>query len=195
MTAKSHSSARQPRDSVPPPNQGSAAKRKRAREAPTQLPRAHRSRTLPWTWLLLLGLVGVIAYGAWSYIHLSNSPTGSSVGGTFGGLSATYGNPATGGQHVLPISQALALAKHDPRATVTVRGQVVDQGPTMGCWVRLRDSSGEIAVQTWPMVYMPQQLRGATVQVTGTLVYGSVAMDATGKEQVVYAPGIQVIKA
>jgi len=146
-------------------------------------------------WLLVLGFVGLLGYGAWTYTRLPGGVGATHTPRGPGERGASYGAPGTGAAHPLAISVALALAKKGPTTPVTIQGRVIDQGSTMGCWVRVRDGGAAVLVQTWPMVYMPQTLRGATVRVTGTLVYGAAAMDATGKDWILYTPGVQVLAA
>jgi len=96
---------------------------------------------------------------------------------------------------LLLIEEAVAQAKGNAKFTVTLQGDVVDMGPTMGCWLLIQDGTGEVLVQTGPMVYMPQELRGATVRATGTLVHGrgrGMGYDREG--WFLLSPGVEVVK-
>ncbi len=196
MSSKSHPATRQGKDAIPadtPITRGAGRTDPHSHTGGRIPPRGRGRR--PWSWLLVLGFVGLLGYGTWAYTRLPGGAGSTQTPRGLGGLSASYGAPGTGAAHPLPISAALAFANKGSTAPVTIQGRVIDQGPTMGCWVRLRDGSATVLAQTWPMVYMPQTLRGATVRVTGALVYGAAAMDATGKSWILYAPGVQVLAA
>lgn len=147
-------------------------------------------------WALLLGAVGILGYGIWSYTGLPDGIGGAQAQSAAGGVVERYGAPLSGAHASLPIAAALAKGT---AAVVTLQGKVVDQGPLMGCWVRIRDSSSDVIVQTNPMAFMPQRLRGATVQVTGTLVHGRFAgMGYTGPGTsspiwFLLTPGVEVV--
>jgi hypothetical protein len=137
-----------------------------------------------WKWLLFVSLVALIGYGVWSYLQLPDLDSGT----------ASYGLPAQETQ-LLQIKEAVSRAQGSPEPTVTVQGKVVDMGPTMGCWQLVRDGTGEMLVQTDPMVYVPQSLQGATMKATGKLVYGRFSLmnlpDYEG--WLLLSPGVEVV--
>jgi hypothetical protein len=141
--------------------------------------------------MVLIGLGVLIGYGAWAYVQLPGQP-GS---GQASGASASYGAPARGIEP-LRIEEAILRAEGSPEPTVTLQGEVVDMGPTMGCWLLVKDGTGEVLVQTDPMVYMPQELRGATMKATGTFIYGRFGgMGYSNREGwFLVSPGVEVVE-
>ena len=138
-----------------------------------------------WKWLLFVSLVALIGYGVWSYLQLPDIDTDA----------ASYGLPAQGTQP-LQIKEAVSMAQASPEPTVTVQGKVVDMGPTMGCWLLVQDATGEVLVQTDPMVYMPQSLPGETMKATGRLIYGRFPlMGESGNYEgwLLLAPGVELV--
>ncbi len=140
--------------------------------------------------MVLIGLAVLVGYGAWAYVQLPDQ-AGS---GQAGGASASYGASAQATEP-LRIEEAVSRAEESPEPTVTLQGEVVDMGPTMGCWLLVKDGTGEVLVQTDPMVYMPQELRGATVKATGTLLYGRFSgMNYSNREGwFLVSPGVEVV--
>ena len=141
---------------------------------------------------VVFGIVLLIAYGIWNYAKLPGPGIASN------GLSSSYGAPVQSAEPPLSIDEAVAFAERNPDANVTIEGQVIDQGPTMGCWVRLRDASGTLFVQTDPMVYMPQELRGQTVRASGSFVrepfYGMGYHGSHEPAWILLTPGINVVR-
>jgi RNase P/RNase MRP subunit p29 len=138
-----------------------------------------------WKWLLLVAVVVFVGYGVWSYRQLPDTAS----------AAASFGLPAQGTEVVL-IEEAVSMVQASPDANLTVQGRVVDMGPTMGCWLVVRDGTGEVMVQTDPMVYMPQGLPGETVQATGRLVYGRFRlMGKPGNYEgwLLLTPGVEVV--
>lgn len=141
-------------------------------------------RALKWVILICLGLF--LGYGAWSYTRLPDPGTAT----TF----ETYGTPPKEAGNVLRIEEGVAKAKVNRNPTVTLQGKVVDMGPTMGCWLLLQDGTGEVLVQTDPMIYMPQKLREATVKVNGILTYGRFrGMNYNREGWFLFSPGVEVV--
>lgn len=143
-----------------------------------------------WTWLLLFSVVAFLGYGVWVYTRLPDRPP--SDGRT---RVERYGSPTTQVRDLFRIEEAVTQAKGNPKPTVTLQGHVMDMGPTMGCWLLIQDGTGEVLVQTDPMVYMPQRLRGATVKVSGTLVHGRFAgMGYYREGWFLLAPGVEIVR-
>ncbi|MDP9475728.1 MAG: hypothetical protein M3R38_08565 [Actinomycetota bacterium] len=143
-----------------------------------------------WKWMLLVGFGAFFGYGAWAFVQLPDQP-----GSGQGGAPAVYGAPAPGAAEPLRIEEAVSRAKGSPDPTVTLRGEVVDMGPTMGCWLLVNDGTGEVLIQTDPMVYMPQELRGATMEATGSLVYGRFGgMGYEREGWFLLSPGAEVVE-
>ena len=143
-----------------------------------------------WSGLVLLTIAALLGYGVWAYTRLPDQPL--SGGPT---PRERYGTPTPQVKDLLLIEEAVAQAKGNAKFTVTLQGDVVDMGPTMGCWLLIQDGTGEVLVQTGPMVYMPQELRGATVRATGTLVHGrgrGMGYDREG--WFLLSPGVEVVK-
>lgn len=136
--------------------------------------------------VVVLALGAFLGYGIWAYTRLSNPAP-----------QQTYGFPTGRAEAPIRIEEAVAKAKMSPRPPVLdIEGKVVDMGPTMGCWLLVQDGTGEVLVQTEPMVYMPQALRGATVRVSGTVVHGRFrGMGYRREGWFLFAPGVEVEKA
>ncbi len=100
--------------------------------------------------MVIVGLGVFVGYGAWAYVQLPDQP-GS---GQASSASASYGAPARGTES-LRIEEAVSRAEGSREPTVTLQGEVVDMGPTMGCWLLVKDGTEEVLVQTDPMVYIP----------------------------------------
>jgi len=138
-----------------------------------------------WHWLVLLSIGGFVFYGVWAYTRLPDRS---------GSIMDTYGAPGKEAEDPVRIEEAVAHAKGRSAPTLAVQGNVVDMGPTMGCWLLLRDGTGEVLVQTVPMVYMPQRLRGATVKAMGRLVYGRLrGMGYDREGWFLLSPGVEVV--
>ncbi len=144
-----------------------------------------------WKWMVSIGLAVIVGYGAWTAVQLPDQP-GS---GQARGVSASYGAPVQGIEP-LRIEEVISRAEGASEPTVTLQGEVVDMGPTMGCWLLIEDGAEEVLVQTDPMVYTPQELRGATVKATGTLIHGRLSgMNYSNREGwFLISPGIEVVK-
>ncbi len=173
-----------------------AARREEARtEAAARTRR--RSRTRALVWVAMLGIGAFIVYGAWAYLQLPDRPGPTGASATSDGRTGleSFGAPAGEGSEPLRIQEAVSQAEGNPDTTVTLQGEVVDMGPTMGCWLLIRDGTGEVLVQTVPIVYMPQELRGATVKATGTLTYGQFrGMNVDREGWYVLSPGVEVVR-
>jgi hypothetical protein len=154
-----------------------AARRRQAR------PKASGGQQI-WKWLLVLAVVVFVGYGVWSYRQLPDTAS----------ATASFGLPAEGTE-VVPIQAAVSRAQASPEPTVTVQGRVVDMGPTMGCWLLIEDGTGQVLVQTDPMVYMPQNLRGAKMKATGRLVYGRFRLMGYDNYEgwLLLAPGVEAV--
>lgn len=137
--------------------------------------------------LVVLLILAFLGYGVWVYTRLPSAPLSDGV--------QRYGFRPTAASDLVRIDQAVLQATGAPKPTVSVQGRVVDMGPTMGCWLLIEDGTGAVLVQTEPMVYMPQKLRGATVKVTGTLVQGRFAgMGYYRDGWFLFAPGVEVVQ-
>lgn len=138
--------------------------------------------------LALLVLVTFLGYGVWAYTRLPERAVS--------GSPQRYGTPPPATEH-LQIAQAVHRAQREPaEARVTLEGAVVDMGPTMGCWLLVQDGTGEVLIQTDPMIYMPQTLRGARVRVTGALVHGRFRGMGYGREGwFLFSRGVEVVRS
>jgi hypothetical protein len=157
-----------------------AIRRRQARQ------KASRGQRQSWKWLLLLVVVVFVGYGVWSYGQLPDAAS----------AAASYGFPAQGTE-VVPIQEAVSRAQANPEASVTVKGRVVDMGPTMGCWQVIEDDTGRVLVQTDPMVYLPQSVRGETMKATGRLVYGRFRLMGYDNYEgwLLLTPGVEAVTA
>jgi hypothetical protein len=65
-------------------------------------------------------------------------------------------------------------------------------GPTMGCWLVIDDGTGQVRVQTEPMTYIHQAVRGEIIRATGQLRVVNGGMGYTGEQLVLLTTGISV---
>jgi hypothetical protein len=136
-------------------------------------------------WVAAAGLVGFLAYGA---VAFQSGPE-AGAGGTSGGTAATtYGFVADDGS---PVDIA-EVAAAGIGTEATVEGTVVEMGPTMGCWLIVDDGTGRIMVQTDPMTYVHQAVRGQTIRATGRLQVVNGGMGYSGQQAVLLTSGISV---
>lgn len=62
-------------------------------------------------------------------------------------------------------------------------GTVVDMGPTMGCWLVIDDGSGKVLVQTAPMAFVDQIVKGQTITARGQMTVLDAGSGFSGKRQ------------
>jgi hypothetical protein len=130
--------------------------------------------------ILLAALLGFAAYGLWSF-------AGQSDDAERAGAVVAYG--PVGDQSAPEVTVAALLAgKHTGPATV--QGSVVDMGPTMGCWLVVDDGTGQLLVQTEPMIYIDQSMRGQTIRASGELAMLNGGMGFSGPTPALLTPGI-----
>jgi hypothetical protein len=89
----------------------------------------------------------------------------------------------------VPIS---TLLSGENTNDVTIEGKVVSMGPTMGCWLVIDDGTGKILVQTNPMTYVHQEVKGKTLRATGSLAIMNGGMGFSGETLALITPGITV---
>ena len=130
--------------------------------------------------LITLGLAGFIFYGIVAYTNQLDSPK----------ETQTYGKVEVGSS---PVSIA-SLLSGEKTGNVTIEGKVVSMGSTMGCWLVINDGTGEILVQTDPMVYVHQDVQGKTIRATGSLAVLNGGMGFSGETLSLLTSGIQVIE-
>jgi hypothetical protein len=130
--------------------------------------------------LITLGLASFIFYGIVAYSEQRDGPK----------EIQTYGR-VEGESSPVPIS---SLLSGDKTSNVTIEGKVVSMGPTMGCWLVINDGTGEILIQTEPMLYIHQEVQGETIRATGSLAILNGGMGFSGKTLSLLTPGIQVIE-
>jgi hypothetical protein len=128
---------------------------------------------------ITMGLFGFILYGILAYTDQSENGSGVQ----------TYGRVEEGAATPVPISDLLS---GDNVKNVTIEGKVVSMGPTMGCWLVINDGTGEILVQTSPMVYVHQTVKDQTIRATGSLTVMNGGMGFSGKTLALLTPGITV---
>lgn len=129
-----------------------------------------------------LGVAVALGYGAWTFLtESSETAAQGSAGQEYGIVSPT--------SEVVPVSQALADPSSGP---VTVTGTVVDMGPTMGCWLVIDDGSGQVLVQTDPMTFVDQSVKGKTITATGQMTVLDGGMGFSGKRPALLTNGITV---
>ncbi len=64
-----------------------------------------------------------------------------------------------------------ALSEDSVGETVAVRGEVVQQCPAVGCWIRLRDETGELFVDLKPgSLELSEKRVGQQARISGRLV-------------------------
>ena len=132
----------------------------------------------------LVGLAGLVAFGFWEFGE--QTARSSSLAGAperYGWVQETT-SPRVG------IGELLSSAA--PSSEATVEGQVVDMGPTMGCWLVINDGTGELLVQTDPMVYVDQAVNGKTVRATGRIDVVNGGMGYSGERLALLTTGITV---
>jgi hypothetical protein len=127
----------------------------------------------------LLALVALVGYGVWSFAARS------------GGAEpvVAYGNV---GNETAPTVSVAALVSGDHSGPATVEGTVVDMGPTMGCWLVVDDGTGRLLVQSDPMVYVDQAMRGKTIRATGELAMLNGGMGFSGQTLALLTSGVVV---
>jgi hypothetical protein len=130
------------------------------------------------TELLIFVLVGIIIYGFWSYTKQVNENNNEVV----------YGRIE---QEFTPVSIS-SLLSGENTINVTIEGKVVSMGPTMGCWMIIDDGTGEVMVQTSPMVYTPQEIRNKTIRATGSLTTLNGGMGFNGNTLALITSGVTV---
>jgi hypothetical protein len=82
------------------------------------------------------------------------------------------------------------LLAGEHKGPATVQGSVVDMGPTTGCWLVVDDGTGQLLVQTEPMIYIDQSMRGQTVRASGELAVLNGGMGVSGPTPALLTPGI-----
>lgn len=127
----------------------------------------------------LLALVAFVAYGVWSFAAPSDGAEPVDA----------YGNV---GSQTAPAVTVAALVSGEHTGPATVEGTVVDMGPTMGCWLVVDDGTGQLLVQTDPMVYVDQSTRGQTIRASGELTVLNGGMGFTGETLALLTPGVVV---
>jgi hypothetical protein len=130
----------------------------------------------------LLALVAFVAYGVWSFAIQSDGAE----------QVVAYGNV---GDESVPAVTVAALVSGEHVGPATVEGTVVDMGPTMGCWLVVDDGTGQLLVQTDPMVYVDQSVRGKTIRASGQLAVLNGGMGFTGETLALLTPGVVVAGA
>jgi hypothetical protein len=159
---------------------------KAGRRVPTPVRRRRKNRKKVLGWVVAAGLAAFVAYGLVAFQSGRDAGGGAAVGG--GASTTTYGFVTDGGPPV-DIAQ-LATARVGTQATV--EGRVVEMGPTMGCWLIVDDGTGQIMVQTQPMTYVHQAVRGQTIRATGQLAVVNGGMGYSGERVVLLTSGITV---
>lgn len=129
-----------------------------------------------------------VVYGLWSYQNSSN-PTSSAASAAGGARSYGY---VESGPSAAPISE-LMEAGDGKRATV--EGKVVDMGPTMGCWLIVDDGTRRIMVQTDPMIYIDQDVKGKTITATGITATVNGGMGYSGEQFALLTTGVSVLES
>lgn len=127
---------------------------------------------------VLLALVAFVGYGVWTF---AAQPPAEDV--------VAYGNV---GNTTAPAVKVAELVAGDHSGAATVEGTVVDMGPTMGCWLVVDDGTGQLLVQTDPMVYVDQSVRGKTIRASGELAVLNGGMGFTGETLALLTPGVVV---
>lgn len=128
--------------------------------------------------LITLGLSGFILYGIWAYMNQSESAD----------QFQSYGRVEKGSAPV-PIS---TLFSGENVKNITIEGKVVTMGPTMGCWLVVDDGTGKILVQTDPMIYVNQVVKGKTIRATGSLAILNGGMGFSGEKSALMTSGISI---
>jgi hypothetical protein len=129
-----------------------------------------------------LGVAAVVGYGLLTFQAESSGARTDAGGDRQYGLVADSSDP-------VPVSEVLATSSTAP---VTVTGTVVDMGPTMGCWLVIDDGTGKVLVQTDPMAYVDQSVKGQTITATGQMTVLNGGMGFSGKQTALLTTGITV---
>lgn len=129
--------------------------------------------------VIILGLAGFISYGMWAYTDLSKNADNEE----------TYGKVVEATRPV-PIN---SLLTGEMVNNVTIEGEVVSMGPTMGCWLVVNDGTEEIVVQTEPMIFINQGVKGKTIRATGSLSIANGGMGYSGKTLVLLTSGVETV--
>jgi uncharacterized protein YdeI (BOF family) len=132
------------------------------------------------TALIMVFLFGVLLYGFWSYTQQSKEKSGELI---FGRVDQPFKS--------VPISSLLSGEK---TKDVTIEGKVVSMGSTMGCWLVIDDGSGEIMVQTDPMIYIPQEIQNQPIRATGSLFILNGGMGFKGETLALMTSGITILE-
>jgi hypothetical protein len=140
-------------------------------------------------WAGIVAVAGSLAVAAAVAYGLSSFLTESSRGSAGQGGDRQYGLVAGTSE---PVQVAEALAKPSA-APITLTGTVVDMGTTMGCWLVIDDGSGKVLVQTDPMTFVDQFVKGQTITATGQMTVLDGGMGFSEKRPGLVATGITVL--
>jgi hypothetical protein len=140
-----------------------------------------KSKTKMMFGFITLGLAGFIFYGIWAVYADQPQPQNKNTVQTYGRVQE--------GSDPVPISTLLSGENEEH---VTIEGKVIDMGPTMGCWLVIDDGTGKILVQTNPMTYVHQEVKGNTLRATGSLAIMNGGMGFSGETLALITPGITV---
>jgi hypothetical protein len=154
-----------------------------AHKAPRRRAEAKRGRAGVVAVTASLAIAAAVAYGLSSFLTESSRGTAGQGGDTQYGLVAGTSDP---------VRVAEALAKPSA-ASITLTGTVVEMGPTMGCWLVIDDGSGKVLVQTDPMTFVDQSVKGQTITATGKMTVLDGGMGFSGKRPALVARGITVL--
>lgn len=133
--------------------------------------------------LAIGALAGFVAYGFWAFRTEAGPPSSAA-----GGLSYGWVEQAS------PPTPVAELVSAEPASEMTVEGRVVDMGPTMGCWLVVDDGTGELLVQTDPMVYVDQAVKGQTIRATGRVDVVNGGMGYSGERLALLTTGVTVLE-
>lgn len=125
-----------------------------------------------------------VAYGFWEF-RAEPGRSSSVAGGVESYGWVEDASPGT------PVAELLSA---DRPSEVTIEGRVVDMGPTMGCWLVVDDGTGELLVQTDPMVYVDQAVKGQTIRATGRVDVVNGGMGYSGERLALLTTGVTVLQ-
>jgi hypothetical protein len=129
-------------------------------------------------------VTALLGYGAWTFLQESATPQAA----TQGRAQQQYGLVDAGSAPV-PITEALTSS---PEAPVTITGTVIEMGPTMGCWLVIDDGTAQVLVQTEPMAFIEQSVKGETITATGRITVLNGGMGFSGTRPALLTTGVTV---
>lgn len=145
-------------------------------------PRPPAART-SLRWLAVLGCVAGVAA-----LVLIGARTMQTEAPKQDGQDQIYGTIAADA----PAATAIGAVPQREGEQVTVRGKIVDLGPAMGCWLIIDDGTGQVLIQTDPMLTIAQSVKGRTLTATGTTEFVDGGMGFTGRRLQVLTSGVRI---